>query len=67
MENIIAAIKINNLWNNIAVVSYSSYLVGIPEFENISVTCDDYVLNSIIEESLLMKIENYLNSAHIHS
>lgn len=67
MENIIEAIKINNLWNNITVVSHSSYSVETPEFENISATCDDYVLRSVNQKRLLTKIEKYLNNAQTHS
>ena len=62
-----AAIKIKAIRNNLPVISHSSFSVGTPEFENISTTCDDYILKPICKDSLLTKIEKYLNNAQIHS
>ncbi|MCD4774400.1 MAG: response regulator [Bacteroidales bacterium] len=61
-----ATVKIKSFRNNLPVISHSSCSVGTPEFENISATCDDYIVRPICKDSLLTKIEKYLNNAHIN-
>lgn len=67
MNGFEATKKIKAIKNNLPVISHSSCPVGTPEFENISTTCDDYVLKPIAKNLLLNKINKYLDNSQLHS